>query len=103
MACKVRILPTALDELADAVRHINDESPAAAARLLDQWDQAINRFESADIEYALSRFEPLAKLGYRAFTVGSYIALYYRENEDVVIAHVFHQSRDYTRLVIGTH
>ena len=101
MACKARILPAALDELADIVGYLACESPAAAERLLDQWEEALDRLEDVDVEFALSRLGPLARLGYRAFKVGSYIALCYREGNDAVIAHVFHQSRDYASLVLA--
>lgn len=99
MACEVRILPTALKELDSIVVYLSDVSPAAASRFLDEWDKALERLRSVELEFALCRFEPLAKLGYRLFKVSSYIALYYREGEDAVIAHVFHQSRDYASLV----
>lgn len=101
MACKVRILPTAFDELAGAVGYLACENPDAAEKLLDQWEEAFDRLEDVDVELTLSRFETLARLGYRTFKVGSYIALCYREDGDAVIAHVFHQSRDYASIALA--
>ena len=36
---------------------------------------------------------------YHSCSVNRYVLLYYREGDDIYIAHVFHQRQDYARLV----
>lgn len=43
--------------------------------------------------------QELAARNYRSFPVDNYVYLYKFEHETIYIAHVFHQSQDYARLV----
>lgn len=101
MACKARILPTAEQELDDIAGYLAKHSADVGKRFLDAWDRAVDNLEGMDLDYALSRFAPLAELGYRAFAVGAYVVLYRRKGGCIEIAHIFHQSRDYARLVLA--
>ena len=47
----------------------------------------------------LSHIRELAARNYRSFPVNNYVCLYKFEHETIYIAHVFHQSQDYARLV----
>ena len=47
----------------------------------------------------LSHIRELAARNYRSFPVNNYVCLYKFERETIYIAHVFHQSQDYARLV----
>ena len=49
--------------------------------------------------YGLSRVKELAVLGYRPMLVKNYVALYKVEGDVVIVAHIFHQSQDYAKLV----
>ena len=49
--------------------------------------------------HALSRMPELAAKGYRPLFVKNYVALYKVHDDAVVIAHIFHQSQDYARLI----
>ena len=100
MACNVRIQPTAERELDAIVDYLAAFGPNTASAFLDEWERALRQLRDGRVEHRLSRFLPLAKLGYHTVIVNSYIALYYKEGDDVVIAHVFHQSRDYANLVL---
>ena len=47
----------------------------------------------------LSHMQELAARNYRSFPVNNYVCLYKFEHETIYIAHIFHQSQDYARLV----
>ena len=89
MACRVRILPTALDELDSTVSYLHNFGPNTASEFINEWENVIERLRDGLIEHRLSRFEPL---GYHTVLVKGYIVLYLKEKEDVVIAHLFHQN-----------
>lgn len=92
MAYKVRILPTALDELDNTVNYLHNFGPNTASEFLNEWENILERLRNGLIEYRLSRFKPLARLGYHTVLVKGYIVLYFKEKEDVFIAHLFHQN-----------
>lgn len=101
MTSRVRIQPTARRELDGIIAYLAAFGPNTARSFLDDWTHMLETLRDGVVEYGLSRFDVLARLGYRAAPVGEYIALYFREDDDVVIAHLFHQSQDYARIVIG--
>ena len=47
----------------------------------------------------LSHMQELAARNYRSFPVNNYVCLYKFEHETIYIAHAFHRSQDYARLV----
>ncbi len=101
MAYKRRILEEAAREYRDIVRYLATvlRSPVAARSFMDEFDHQLNRVCDVPELYGLSRMSELAALGYRAMRVRSYVALYKVEGDVVVVAHVFHQSQDYAKLV----
>ena len=68
--------------------------------LLVEWENTLERLREGTIKYRLSRFGVLARLGYHTVLVEDYIALYYKEDDEIFIAHLFHQSQDYASLVM---
>jgi len=100
MACRVRIQPTAETELQAIVAYLMAFGPGTAAAFLDAWEAMLVSLRDGAIEHRLSRFMPLARLGYHSVLAKGYIALYFEEDENVVSAHVFHQSQDYANLVV---
>lgn len=100
MASDVRILPSAQEELENIVAYLAAHGREAAKKFLSDWKEHLALLGSGTVEYALSHLPELAKLGYRAFRVESYVVLYYRDGQDAVIAHIFHHRQDYARLVI---
>lgn len=101
MACRVRILPTALDELDSTVSYLYNFGPNTASEFINEWENVLERLRDGSIEHRLSRFKPLARLGYHTVLVKGYIVLYFKEKEEVIIAHLFHQSQDYANIVLN--
>lgn len=99
MACNVRIQKTAIKELDGVVEYLLAFGSQSAQSFLDEWDRMLEGLRDGVVEYRLSRFEVLAKLGYHTVLVKNYLLLYYKEDDDIVVAHLFHQSQDYARLV----
>ena len=88
-------------EYAEIVRYLVEalESPQAASNFADEFDRQIEIACENPFVYGLSHILALADLGYRKMLVNHYVALYKVEGDLVVVAHVFHQSQDYARLV----
>ena len=101
MVCEVRIQPTALGELERTIEYLFNFGPNTVSAFLDEWENTIERLRDRSVEHRLSRLESLARLGYHTVLVKSYIVLYFNEGDDVVIAHLFHQSRDYASIVLN--
>lgn len=101
MACNVRIQPTALRELESIVDYLTGSGPMTAASFLDEWEAMLEGLRDGIVAYRLSRFDVLARLGYHTVLVKGYIVLYFKEADDIVIAHLFHQSQDYASIVLN--
>ena len=99
MAYNVRILPSAEDEVDEIVEYLSHYGLQAAQHFVEAYRKQLNLLTSGVVDYGLSRMPELAQLGYHACHVNRYVMLYYREGDVISIAHVFHQSRDYARLV----
>ncbi len=101
MTCEVRIQPTAQKELESIVAYLSSLGLGAARSFLGEWETAIEGLRDGVVEHRLSRFETLARLGYRTIIVGSYIILYFKEGDVAIVAHLFHQSQDYANIVLN--
>lgn len=102
MAYNVRIQPSALIELDEIVSYLMVFGPHTAQSFLDNWEAMLNELRDGIVKHALSRFEVLTKLGYRTAFVKNCIVLFFKEEEDTLtLAHIFHQSQDYARLVLN--
>lgn len=99
MAYSVRMQPGAEAEVDGIVDYLLGHGPATASRFLDALEAQIGLLSSGTIDYGLSKLPEIATLGYHSCHVGSYVMLYFIEGDDLVIAHVFHQTRDYARLL----
>lgn len=100
MAYSVIIQPTALQELDNIVAYLTEFGPGTARSFLVEWENTLERLREGTIKYRLSRFGVLARLEYHTVLVEDYIALYYKEDDEIFIAHLFHQSQDYASLVM---
>ena len=100
MACEVRIQPTALRELEGVVEYLLAFGQGTASSFLDEWEAMIEGLRDGVVEHRLSRLEPLARLGYHTVLVKGYVVLFFNEGDEVVVAHLFHQSQDYTGIVL---
>lgn len=99
MAYDVKILPTAEIEVEGIVEHLSGFGMQPARRFVEEYRHQLELLSSGVIDYGLCKLPEVAKLGYHARRVNSYIMLYYFEGDAVVVAHVFHQKQDYARLV----
>ena len=119
MSCEVRILPSAEAELDSIVGYLAGLGAQTARRFTEAYRAKLELIASEVVEFGLSRMPELAALGYRSTLVNSYVLLFYYEDVEglveggagtsggkgsparrAVIAHVFHQSQDYARLVL---
>lgn len=101
MAYKRKILKEAAREYRDIVRYLAEvlNSPDAARGFMDEFDYQLGLVCDMPELYGLSRMKELASLGYRTLLVNNYVALYRIDDDTVVVAHIFHQSQDYAKLV----
>lgn len=74
-------------------------SPQAARHFMDEFDAKAELMRRRPEAFDLCHLPELAALGYRSTAVMRYTFLYRVAGDEVVIAHVFHQSQDYARLV----
>lgn len=100
MACEVRILPSAEEEVDETVAFLVGRSRRAAQAFLSAYEEKLELLASGTIDFGLSHLPELAQMGYHVCRAGSYVMLHYHDGDSIVIAHVFHQSRNYARLVL---
>ena len=100
MAYNVKILPTAEHEVDEIVSYLLGHGVNTTRRFIGKYRSQLELLASGIVDYGLSFLPELSELGYHACLVNTYVMLYYYEGDDVVIAHVFHQSQDYAALVI---
>lgn len=101
MAYRAVILREAQREYHDIVAYLAEilKSPQAAGNFMDEFARQLGLVRNNPELHALSRMPELASRGYRPMPVNNYVALYKIDGDAVVVAHVFHQSQDYARLV----
>ncbi|MDO5358809.1 MAG: type II toxin-antitoxin system RelE/ParE family toxin [Slackia faecicanis] len=101
MAYECVVLEGARREVEDIVDYLLavSDGPSAAASFLDAFEAFLREVGENPSLHAFSRLPEIAALGYRSAVVGRYVALYFERNGRVYVAHVFHQRRDYARLV----
>ncbi len=72
-----------------------------AEKFLDAYEKCVSTLEEGVVEFPLSRHPKLRQSGYRVAFVNSYLVLYRVTAQDEVhVAHIFHQSQDYAKLVV---
>lgn len=101
MGYRRRILPRAEAELEEIVSYLSNAlgSPGAAKTFLDDFVSQVDTLCEHPHMRPLSHLPELVELGYRSAPVGNYLFLYRVVDDEIVIAHTFHQSQDYARLV----
>ena len=87
---EVRVTPSAMAQTWDAVRYVRDElcMPQAAARLLDEIEEAVRSLSSMPNRFHAVRVEPLLSSGVRRMNVRGY-SLFYRVDETSSTVDVF--------------
>ena len=103
MGCEVVVTRTAEQDLDDILAFLScvSSSDSTARSFLDQWSATIEKLARYPELFSISHLPELARLGYRSFTTGRYVTLYRFDGDVVYIAHVFHGSRSYARLVLS--
>ena len=101
MAYRVVISTEAKREYDEIVHYLVDilKNPRAAQAFLDEFDFQIDLLQEQPLIRSLSHLPELAARGYRSFPIKKYVGLYKFKNDIVYIAHIFHQSQNYARLV----
>ena len=101
MAYRVTIAAEAAREYEQIVSYLTGVlgSQQAARGFADEFARQVKSVRANPEIHALSRMPELAARGYRPMLVNRYVALYKVVGGEVVIAHVFHQSQDYAKLV----
>jgi len=97
----VVITDTAESEFRLINEYLSFFGPGTADAFVNALAGKIDALKEGVVEFPISRDPDLAQAGFHAALVNSYIMLYrIAENGDVHIAHVFHQTQDYAKLVI---
>ncbi len=101
MASRVLVSGEAMADLEAIVSYLSRTlaEPVAAAGVLDAFDEFVQNVSTFPEMYSPVREPRLRRLGYRKAALKKYIALYRVQDETVLVAHVFHQSQDYAKLV----
>jgi plasmid stabilization system protein ParE len=101
MAYRRVVLTSAQLEFEAIVAYLAEElaNPSAAKHFINEFEQSLDAICELPEMHALSRMPELAALGYRPLLFANYVALYRFDGQQVVIAHIFHQTQDYARLI----
>lgn len=101
MAYEYVLLRSAQTEYSNIVKYLVDVSDGlqAASNFVDEFDRQIAIVCDNPFIHAVSRMPELAARGYRIFFVNRYVVLYKFEGDLVIVAHIFHQTQNYARLV----
>ena len=101
MEYRVEVSESADRDLDAILTYIADElaSPKAASDFADEVDAKYEMLETYPFMFELSRNERLAKIGYRRFVIGNYIALYLVDEGKriVTISRIFYGKQDYEK------
>lgn len=74
-------------------------NPRTAGNFVAEFEHQLDLLREQPLLRPLSHIRELAARNYRTFPVNNYVCLYKFERDTIYIAHVFHQSQDYARLV----
>jgi len=103
MAYRVEVSESANRDLDAILTYIIEElaNPKAASDLADDLDEKYSKLEDHPLMFELSRNERLARMGYRRFVVGNYLALYQVDEKEcvVTISRIFYGKQDYEKYI----
>ena len=101
---EVVVSATARSELRNIASYLASFGSGTARSFAREFDRKVASLKEGVVEYPHARHPELAAAGYRVALVKSYLLLYkVGPDGSVSIAHVFHQSQDYARLVAEIH
>ena len=97
MTVQVLFSSLAWTDLRDIGRHIADDNPAAADRLLTRIDEVC---QSLARNPEMGQEQPgLARGQYRSFSVRNYVVYYVPTPNGITVARILHGARDHGRLL----
>ena len=101
MTYNVAILKSARYEYESIVGYLAQilKNPRAAGNFVAEFEYQLDPLREQPLLRPLSHIRELAVRNYQSFPVNNYACLYKFERDTIYIAHVFHQSHDYARLV----
>lgn len=101
MTYEAVILDEAKREFREIVVYLCEvlESPQAAGDFMDEFEHQVKLITENPELYALSALPELTARGYRSEHVKNYVLLFKTAGDLLMIAHIFHQTQDYARLV----
>ncbi len=101
MTYKVVILEESQREYRSIVDYLSNvlKSRQAAKNFIDEFDRQVCLISDNPNVFSLSRLPELAALEYHTAFVNRYVMLYKMKEDAAMIAHIFHQTQDYARLV----
>jgi len=101
MTYNVVILKSARYEYESIVGYLAQilKNPRAAGNFVAEFEYQLDLLREQPLLRPLSHIRELAARNYRSFPVNNYECLYKFGRETIYIAHVYHQSQDYARLV----
>lgn len=98
-ATRVRLLPVAEQDLVEAVSSLAAESPVAARRLADRFEDVLSRLAVNPRLGRASRDAKLSGLGYRFLVVDDYLVFYVLRPGWVLVHRIVHGARDLRNLL----
>lgn len=96
---KVKIYPSAQQDLRDIVDYLNTLSPSAALRYYDKLTEEIASLSTMPERCPRPRDLALAAKGYRYLTVENYLIFYVVSGGTVQIRRILYGRRDYRALL----
>lgn len=96
---KVKIYPTAKQDLIDIIDYLNTLSPEAALRYYDLLTEQIASLSHMPERCPRPKDLALAARGYRCLVVEKYLVFYVVDGDTVQIRRILYGRRDYTALL----
>ena len=96
---KVKILPTAQEDMAEIVDYLNTLSPDAALRYYDLLIEKIGSLSDMPERCALARDTQLRLRGYRVLIVEQYLVFFVILGDTVQIRRIIYGRRQYEALI----
>jgi len=101
MVIKAKLSESATEEYERIIRYLTTQlrSPQAADNFENEFKRVLSIACKQPEIFALSNDPHLAQQGYRVLLFNKYLALYTYRDDKIIVAHIFHQTQDYARLV----
>lgn len=96
---KIKILPTAQEDMAELVDYLNTLSPDAALRYYDLLTEKIMTLSAMPERCPLARDTQLRLRGYRVLIVEKYLIFYVILGDTVQIRRIIYARRQYETLI----